>query len=98
MFRFLVSVLLNAVAWFVFLDWSWKQAEGQIDKMQAAAFNTPGAAAPIPPAVVGVGTGVLLGHVLLSSVLRLGAERSWLSLLLGGAAGTAILVASPRRP
>lgn len=93
MFRFWLSALANAAAWYAFLDWARGQAEGQIDRMQQEAFDTPGAAAPILPAVFVTGAGVLLGHSLLSRALRLGAWRAWFSLILGGAAGAAILVA-----
>ncbi len=97
MLRFLISVLLNSAAWFVLIDWGWMQAERQIDKMQEAAFDTPGAAAPIPPKVFAAGAGALLGHAYLSRELRLSAGESALSLLLGGAAGAALLVARGRR-
>lgn len=93
MFRFWLSALANAAAWYAFLDWGRRQAEGQIDRMQQEAFDTPGAAAPIPPAVFVTGAGVLLGHALLSRALRLGAWRAWLSLILGGAAGAIVFVA-----
>lgn len=98
MSRFLVSFIANTVAWFAFFDWSRLQAEGQIDQMQKAAFDTPGAEAPIPPSVVAAGAGVLLGQLLLTRLLGLGAWGRWLSLLLGSAAGAAILAAKFRRP
>lgn len=98
MFRFLVSVIVNTAAWFAFLDWGRLQAEAQIDQMQKAAFDTPGTEAPVPPAVVMAGAGVLLGQLLLTRILGLGAWARWLSLLLGGAAGAAILAVRLRRP
>ncbi len=76
MLRFLISVLLNSAAWFVLIDWGWMQAERQIDKMQEAAFDTPGAAAPIPPKVFAAGAGALLGHAYLSRELRLSAGKA----------------------
>ena len=98
MFRFLLSVILNALAWFAFFDWSRQQAEGQIDQMQKAAFDTPGTEAPIPPVVVIVGAGVALAQLLLTRILGLGTWGRWLSLLLSGTTGAAILAAKLRRP
>jgi hypothetical protein len=74
--KFLLSVGLTGAAAPFLLRWGRNQAEEQIDKMQAAVFNSPGAEAPIPTAVVG-------------SLLGLSGWQKALSLLLGGAAGAA---------
>ena len=54
----------------LYLDWSRRQTEDQIDKMQAAAFNTPGMEAPVPPLVIVAGIGLLFGYWLLTRVFE----------------------------
>lgn len=61
MLRLLIATLIHAAVAFFFLDWSSRQAEGQIDKMLEAVLSTPGVEAPIPPAVV-AGMDELLLH------------------------------------
>jgi hypothetical protein len=73
-----------------YLDWSRDQAESQIDKMQAAVFNSPGMEAPVPPPVLGVGALLMVGYWLLT---RLCGVRGWaraLALLLSAPVGVAI--------
>ena len=96
MIRIILSVIYNAATWFQFLDRAWSQTEGQIDKMQDAAFDTPGAAPPVPPAILVAGAGVLAGHFALSKILRLRPWQSVLSLALGIAAGAALVLLRPR--
>jgi len=74
----------------LYLDWSRRQTEGQIDKMQAAAFNTPGMAAPVPPLVIGAGVCLLAGYWLLT---RLFGVQGWMravGVLLGVPIGVTI--------
>ena len=97
MFRLLLSVLYNAVTWFQFLDRAWNQTEGQIDKMQDAAYDTPGAESPVPPSILVAAAGVLAGHLTLSRILRLRPWQSILSLALGVAAGAALVLLRPQR-
>jgi hypothetical protein len=96
MFRLLLSAIYNTATWFQFLNWAWNQTEGQIDKMQDAAFNTPGAESPVPPSILMAAAGVLAGHFTLSRILRLRRWQSLLSLFLGVAAGAALVLLRPR--
>ena len=84
MFKFLTSTLTTAAALPLFLAWARGRAEGQIDKMQDAVFNTPGAESPVTPDVAVAGAGFLGAHFVLGQKLL--GLRSWqalLSLLLG---------------
>lgn len=88
MIRFLLSGVLAALLTPAFINWSQDQAEEQLDKMQEAAFDTPGAEAPLPPVVFGALAAFLVGHFLLARLIfRLGAWSSFFSLILGGLAG-----------
>jgi hypothetical protein len=92
MLRFLLATLINtAITWF-FVDWSGRQAEGQIDKMLDAVFNTPGVEPPIPPAVLAGGGGLLVAQLVLNRLLGLRAAASILSILIGGGLGAAVYV------
>ena len=93
MIRFLASIVLTALALPVYLRWSAEQAEEQIDKMQEAAFNTPGAEAPVTPSIVMGGIGLLFGHFVVGRrLLRLRGWQAFLSLLAGVAGGVATFV------
>ncbi len=87
MLSFLASTLITALGVAAFLDWSGRQAERQIDRMQEAAFNTPGAEAPLPPQVMLGGLAIALVHFVAARLL--GVHRGWafFSLLIGGALG-----------
>lgn len=87
--RFLLHTLLVAVATYFFAGWAKAQSDRQIGKMQDAVFNTPGAEAPVPPAVAAAGV-ALFGSLWLAG-RRLLLLRGWQTLLglLGGAAGGA---------
>jgi UDP-N-acetylmuramyl pentapeptide phosphotransferase/UDP-N-acetylglucosamine-1-phosphate transferase len=87
LFRFLLSTFVTALTIPVYLKWSRDQAEGQIDKMQSAVHGTPGAEAPVTPAVLLGGAGLLAGHWLLTRLLGLRFWQSFLSLLLAIGAG-----------
>lgn len=97
MFRLLLSTIYNAVSWSQFLNWAWNQTENQIDKMQDAAFETPGMEAPVPPSVLMAAAGVIGSHLTVSRILRLRPWQSLLSLALGVAAAAAIVLARPKR-
>lgn len=88
--RFLLSLAYPILVTPLYLDWSRRQAEQQIDKMQEAVFNTPGAEAPLPPMVILAGVGVTTGYGLWSKLL--GMRRGWglLALILGAPVGIAI--------
>jgi hypothetical protein len=90
MIRFLIALAYSVLLIPLYLEWSRGQAESQIDKMQAAVFNTPGAEAPVPPRVIGVGALLLAGYWLL---MRLLGAQGWLSalgMLVGAPAGVLI--------
>jgi len=85
--KFLLSVGLTGAAVPFLLRWGRNEAEGQIDKMQAAVFNSPGTEAPIPTVVVMAGAGLVAGHWLVGSLLRLPGWQKALALVIGGAVG-----------
>jgi UDP-N-acetylmuramyl pentapeptide phosphotransferase/UDP-N-acetylglucosamine-1-phosphate transferase len=87
LFRFLLSTFLTALAVPFYLKWSRDQAEGQIDKMQQAVHDTPGAESPVTPEVLLGGAGLLAGHWLLSRILGLRFWQAFLSLLVAIGAG-----------
>lgn len=87
-FKFLTSILTTAAALQLFLRWARTRAEGQIDKMQDAVFNTPGAEPPLTPDVAVTGAALLGAHFVLGQkALGLRGWQAVLSLLLGIAAG-----------
>jgi hypothetical protein len=85
--RFFFSMLATALVLPAYLGWSRAQAEEQIDQMQQAAFNTPGAEAPVPPAVLLGGAGLLTGHFIVARLLKLRSWQALISLAGGLAAG-----------
>jgi hypothetical protein len=87
MIRLILSILISAVTWFQFLDWARGKTEGQINKMQEAAFNTPGADAPVPIAVLMAGVSVVTAHFTVGRFLRLRRWQTLTSLMLGLGAG-----------
>ena len=93
MLRFLLSVLYPALVLPWFLQWAQQVSDEQIDKMQQQVHFTPGAEAPVPPAVALTGAALLSGHFLLGRLVRLAGWQALLSLLLGVAAGIGLLVA-----
>ena len=88
MIRFLFSTASLVLIVPVFLDWAKAESEQQIDKMQEAAFNTPGVEAPLPGRVLAGAAILLVGHLVAGRlILRLSPVAAFLSLLLGGTAG-----------
>jgi len=96
MIRIFFATLLTAALLPIYLRWSRTQAERQIDKMQAAAFDTPGAESPVTPTVLGGGVALLLAHLIGSRLLRLNAWRTVMSLVLGLTVGTGIFLIWPQ--
>jgi hypothetical protein len=90
MVRFLICLVYPALLLPLFLEWSQSQAEGQIDRMQQAVFNSPGMEAPVPPVVVIGGVGLLAGYGLVSRLLRLPGWLRLVALGLGLPVGVAI--------
>ncbi len=87
MLKFIAMTLSTAACLRLYLGWSRRQAEAQIDEMQRAAFNTPGAAPPIPATVVVAGAGLVGGYLLLARLLGQPGRQAALSLLLAGIVG-----------
>ncbi len=84
MVKFILSTLATAAALPALLSWAQGRAEGQIDKMQDAVFNTPGAESPVTPDVALAGVGFVSAHFVLGQkVLGLRGWQTILSLLLG---------------
>jgi hypothetical protein len=90
MLRLLIALAYPIFITPLYLDWSRRQAESQIDKMQRSVFNSPGMEAPVPPPVVVGGALLLVGYWLLT---RLFGVQGWLralGVLLGIPVGVAI--------
>ena len=88
LFRLLASSTLPALLFSVFLHRAQSDVEAQIDKMQEAAFNTPGAESPVSLPVVLGGLGLLAGHVVVGrGLFRLHGWRMLASLVMGVGAG-----------
>lgn len=82
------SILYLASLLPLYLQWSKQQAEGQIDKMQEAVFNSPGAEATITPSVVTGGVTLLGSHfVIARKGLDLDNGEALATMFLGGVLG-----------
>lgn len=93
MIRFFLSVLTTATSTLFFLRWSQAQIDAQFDKMQQKVHFTPGAEAPLPPAVALGGTGLLTLHLFLGQgLLRLRTWPTLLSLFFGIIAGLVVFL------
>lgn len=88
MLRLLLTVAYPAGLLPLYLEWSRRQAEAQIDKMQRAVFNTPGAESPVPPIVVVGGVALALGYGVWTNLL--GGRQRGVGLLLGVPLGVAL--------
>lgn len=99
MIRFLAHTLMLALLMPIYLSWSKKQSELQIDKMQRAVFNTPGSEAPVPLRVMIGGALLVGGHFFFgNSAFRLKIWQIALTTLLGSIGGIALfLVRTARR-
>lgn len=94
--RTFLATLINAALALTYLNWSREQAERQIDKMQANAFDTPGAESPVTPAVFGGGAALLLIHLINARLLHLRGWQTLVSLVLGLAASIGLLLVWPQ--
>ncbi|MEZ4725655.1 MAG: hypothetical protein R3E79_00815 [Caldilineaceae bacterium] len=78
------SILYLAAVLPLYLQWSKQQAERQIDKMQEAVFNSPGAEPPVTPAVVAGGVTLLSSHFIIARKgLALASEEALATMFLG---------------
>jgi len=88
MLKFLLSALYLAALLPMYLMWSRAEIEHQLDKMQEAVFNSPGAEAPLTPAIVVGGITLLTSHVVIARRgLHLSLVASLMSMVAGGIAG-----------
>ena len=92
MLRFLLCLVYPILLIPLYLDWSRQQAEAQIDKMQRAVFNSPGAAAPVPPWVLVIGVGLMAGYLLVGKLLRVPGWWRLLAAFLGVPVGVAVYI------
>ncbi|MEM7129097.1 MAG: hypothetical protein AAF702_22385 [Chloroflexota bacterium] len=93
--RFLTSSSLFAIALWFFLGWSKKQTEERLDRIQKAAFNTPGVESPLPASVIMVGLGGVGVHFLLAKRLfGLKTFQSIVSVVVGVMVGTVLFIFS----
>ena len=92
MVRIILSALLSALAVPFFVKWIRGEVENQLDKMQEAVFNTPGAEAPVPPTVILGGAGLLAGHFVTARLLGLRFWQAFVSLVLAVGAGIGLYV------
>ena len=90
MFRFLIAFAYPIFLIPLYLDWSRRQAESQIDKMQAAVFNTPGTEAPLPPVVMAAGALLLVGYWAVTQLLRVPGWLRVAGAVIGVPVGVAI--------
>jgi hypothetical protein len=90
MIRWLMVLAYPVLLLPLYLEWSRQQAEAQIDKMQRAVFNTPGAESPVPAPVLVVGAGLLGGYGLLSWLIGVKGWPRLLALVVGAPIGVAI--------
>lgn len=82
------SILYLSAILPIYLQWSRQQAERQIDKMQGAVFNSPGAESTMTPAMVVGGVAVLGSHFVISRKgLDLDNGDTLATMLLGGVLG-----------
>ncbi len=90
---FLGSMALLAALVPFYFDWSRAQADAQLDKMQEAAFNTPGAEAPIPISVALSLLALVVGHFAIGKRLfGLAAWQSVFTLILGITGGIVAII------
>jgi hypothetical protein len=92
MFRFLLAFAYPIFLVPLYLEWSRGQSESQIDKMQAAVFNTPGAEAPVPSPVVVGGALLLAGYWGVTRLFGVQGWLRWLGALIGAPVGVAIFM------
>lgn len=94
MLRFAVHTLIAAAATYLFAWWAKAESDRQIAKMQDAVFNTPGAEAPVPPAVAAAAISLLgMLWTVARRLLGLGRGLTLLGLLGGATGGAAAFVA-----
>jgi len=91
MATFFTTVLTALLAW-RYLDWGRGQAEKQIDRMQEAAFDTPGVEPLVTPPVILAGVGLILANLTAGWLLGMKAWQRALSLAAGIAGGAGVFL------
>ncbi len=94
--RTFLATPINAALSLSYLNWSRGQAERQIDKMQAHAFDTPGAESPITSAVFGGGVALLPLQLIIARLLSLRDWQTLASFVLGLVTGIGLLLIWPQ--
>ncbi|MCX6050806.1 MAG: hypothetical protein NT075_37430 [Chloroflexi bacterium] len=93
MAKFILSTLYTALLLPIYLHWSRQQTEHQIDKMQEAVFNTPGAEAIVTAPVLLGGVMLLIFHFLVARrALNLKTWQGILSLFVSIGVGLGIFM------
>ena len=90
MLRFLLALGYPILIIPLYLEWSRRQAEQQIDKMQRSVFNSPGAEAPVPPLVILLGAILLAGYWAATRLFGVGGWLRGIGALIGVPVGVAI--------
>lgn len=85
--KYLFSITFSALLVPLYLAWGRSQVEAQLDKMQAAAFNTPGVEAPVASSTVMAGFALVTGHFFWARLLGMRIRQSVTSLLVGSVIG-----------
>lgn len=85
--RTLLSSAVIALIVPFYLRWATIQAERQIDKMQAEAFNTPGVQGPITGPIGLVGIALLLAYLVWCRLIGLRAWQAISCFVIGTTAG-----------
>jgi hypothetical protein len=92
MLRLLIALAYPVYLVPLYLAWSRRQAEDQIDKMQRAAFNTPGMEAPVPPPVLVGGAALIIGYWIVTMLFGIRGWMRALGMILGVPLGVAIYI------
>jgi hypothetical protein len=90
MLRLLITLAYPILLIPLYLDWSRRQAESQIDKMQRSVFNSPGMEAPVPPPVIIGGTALMVGYWIVTKLLGAPGWLQAAGIVLGAPVGVAI--------
>jgi hypothetical protein len=85
--RYFFSIAVTALLVPLYLIWGRSQAEIQIDKMQEAAFDTPGAEAPVTAPILLAGVALVGSHFVWCRLLGLQAWQAISSLIAAMAVG-----------
>lgn len=92
---FFTTALTVLLTW-LYVGWGRGQAEEQIDKMEAAAFDSPGAEPLVTPPVMLAGVGLVLANLMLGRILGMRIWQRALSLAAGIIGGAGLFLIRPR--